>query len=367
MGARPGASSEGGRCALLRPEPTAASLRPGPPAPGHSLCCRCPHAAPSSRTLTVCGTQSQSTRRHGCGSSAGTEAPRRGARGRGQLLAAAQGGCATGWRAPEQGAGCGADGLPWTPFPQSDGPALPRLRRERERAHPSGPSSRPEEEGAPGPAWGEPSGCWPRALLSQWPGLGGWSQTRRDPAENAPSSTPSTRPRPHGGHTTGRALLVQRRLLWVSEVSARRHVGTRQGRPGPLGGAAHAHDALGRLSGASRGACGSVSACEASFSPFAGKGPQQHRAAGPSVRLSGVWGGASFDQPREGEGRVWHKCHRGPRRVQCSVDAAVAGDGAQRTRRGVSVGAPRGAVSCALGAERLGEGRAPPLDSSAPP
>lgn len=173
----------------------------------------------------------------------------RGARGRGQLPAAAQGGCATGWRAPEQGAGCGADGLPWMPFPQSDGPALPRLRRERERAHPSGPSSRPEEEGAPGPAWGEPSGCWPRALLSQWPGLGGWSQTRRDPAENAPSSTPSTRPGPHGGHTTGRALLVQRRLLWVSEVSARRHVGTRRGRPGPLGGAAHAHDALGRLSG----------------------------------------------------------------------------------------------------------------------
>lgn len=78
MGARPGASSEGGRCALLRPEPTAASLRPGPPAPGHSPCCHRPHAAPSSRTLTVCGTQSQSTRRHGCGSLAGTEAPREG-------------------------------------------------------------------------------------------------------------------------------------------------------------------------------------------------------------------------------------------------------------------------------------------------
>lgn len=298
----------------LRPEPTAASLRPGPPAPAHTpavavltwlgsvqqnthclwdtvpgqppdprrrdtrLCpswaasspspaCREPpeerpeatFSWPRSHSCRDCKLQNllgdhschlrrnevlgsgekrsghqTSTRRDSCGSSAGTGGGP-GAGGSSQppprVGVPQAGGHRSGVRA------AGLTGLPGCPSRRARGPALPAsARREQEPARgldcPSGPSSRLEEAGAPAPARDEPSRCWPGAFRSWWPGLRGWSQTRRDPTENAQAPPPALGLGAVGGHTTGRSLLVQRRLLWVPEVNTWPYVGMCPGWPG---------------------------------------------------------------------------------------------------------------------------------------
>lgn len=167
---------------------------------------------------------------------------------------------------------------------------------------------------------------------------GGLEPDQEGPAANALSSTPSRRPG-HRGRSHHGALSSSRGGFSGCLKSA--HGPTWERARAGLA-AAGSHTCPRRARQALRGFARrrvSVSVREASSSPFPGKGPQQHGAAGPVSPTVGCGAGPPLTKSDRA------KCHQGPRWGQCSVRASVTGDRAWGTLRGGLGGRPsRGCV-----------------------
>lgn len=163
-------------------------------------------------------------------------------------------------------------------------------------AVPAGPPPAPRRRGLQDPHRMSRAGAGPRRFF---PGGLGWGAgarpggTRRERPELHPSRRPGHRGRSHHG-----ALSSSRGGFSGCLKSAHGPTWERA-RAGlaAAGSCTCPRRARQALRGFARRRM-SVSVREASSSPFPGKGPQQHGAAGPGVPHSGVWGGASFDQTR---------------------------------------------------------------------